>query len=248
MENKEMEKQETDMQDSDIQKISAILQEFHKMDVQQKVDKYRVLNLLAKKGQILFTGSSLMEQFPINELMMTEMAEMTETAKLPEKLIYNRGIGGFTTQDMLEYLDVQIFDLEPSVIFINIGTNDLNSQGQPLDAVLDTLECNYSKILDQIHTRLPETQVYLMAYYPVNEDAAPEHAKMSMFGNRKNKNMPLINSRVEALARKFGYSYIDVNDGLTDEDGNLKKEYTVDGVHMYADAYKQILENMKPYL
>ena len=28
----------------------------------------------------------------------------------------------------------------------------------------------------------------------------------------------------------------------------LKKEYTVEGVHMYANAYQIILKNMKPYL
>ena len=35
-----------------------------------KVEKYRVLNTMVKEVQILFTGSSLMEQFPINELQI----------------------------------------------------------------------------------------------------------------------------------------------------------------------------------
>ena len=57
-----------------------------------KVEKYRVLNTMVKEGQILFTGSSLMEQFPINELQMDFGIK---------EIIYNRGIGGFTTADML---------------------------------------------------------------------------------------------------------------------------------------------------
>ena len=32
-----------------------------------KVENYRGMNRLAKKGEILFTGSSLMEGFPVNE-------------------------------------------------------------------------------------------------------------------------------------------------------------------------------------
>ena len=227
-----------EIKELDIEKITEMVQEYFKAEQQQKADRYRVLNRMVKKGQILFTGSSLMEQFPVNELMMTE---------LPGKIIYNRGIGGFTTTDMLNNLDVQIFDLEPSVIFINIGTNDLNGEDKTLDEVLAALEKNYGEILKQISERLPETKVYLMAYYPVNEEAAPETSK-GMIGNRSNKNMPLINARVEALAKAYGYNYINVNDGLTDEKGNLKKEYTIDGVHMYGDAYKVILGNMKKYL
>ena len=41
---------------------------------------YRYINEVVVKGQILFTGSSLMEQFPINELLMTEkMVSMQRT-------------------------------------------------------------------------------------------------------------------------------------------------------------------------
>ena len=30
--------------------------------------------------------------------------------------------------------------------------------------------------------------------------------------------------------------------------GNLKEEYTIEGVHMYANAYRCVLENLKQYL
>ena len=50
------------------------------------------------------------------------------------------------------------------------------------------------------------------------------------------------------LAARLGYTYIDVNNGLTDVNGNLKEEYTIEGVHMYANAYRCVLENLKQYL
>jgi len=56
------------------------------------------------------------------------------------------------------------------------------------------------------------------------------------------------NEEVKKLADKFGYTYIDVNNGLTDVNGNLKEEYTIEGVHMYANAYRCVLENLKQYL
>ena len=90
-----------------------------------------------------------------------------------------------------------------------------------------------------------------MAYYPVNETAPGEDAAeylKYMFINRTNENILTANKAVEKLAEEFGYHYIDVNDGLLDETGRLKKEYTIEGIHMYANGYCVVLENMKKYL
>lgn len=220
------------------------IQEFMKTEQQQKIDKYRILNEGARKGEILFTGSSLMEHFPINELLMNEGIE---------QIIYNRGVGGFMTTDMLENMEEQIFGTEPSKIFINIGTNDISDASRSFEAVLEDMLANYEKILIQIKERLPETEVYMMAYYPVNDtdmqDKLPKTEWADkMFVNRNNQNLPIANAAVEKLAEKLGYHYIDVNAGLCDERGKLKKEFTVEGVHMYANGYRVVLKNLKLYL
>lgn len=222
-----------------MEQLQEIGMEYQKMEQQQKIDRYRILNEKIIKGQILFTGSSLMEQFPVNELMMTERID---------RIIYNRGIGGFTTADMLQNMDVQIFDPEPSKIFINIGTNDISYPGAPFADVLEYMLKNYFDILSQIKMRLPRTQVYMMAYYPVNETDVVNEWNAGAFVNRNNKNLPIANAAVKDLSRQFGYQYIDVNTGLTDERGMLRKEFTIDGIHMYANGYRIVLENMKPYL
>ncbi|MCD8019216.1 MAG: GDSL-type esterase/lipase family protein [Clostridiales bacterium] len=216
-------------------------QEYTKMEQAQKIDRYRILNKMVKKGQILFTGSSLMEQFPIQELLVD--CDM-------HQIIYNRGVGGFTTTDMLQNMDVQIFDPEPSCIFINIGTNDIADASRSFEEVLADTLANYEEILKQIKHRLPETKVYMMAYYPVNEtDKVPEGEwGKTLFVNRNNRNLPIANAAVKQLAEKYDYHYIDVNDGLTDDRGMLKKEYTIEGVHMYANGYRVVLENMRKYL
>lgn len=81
-----------------------------KQEQMEKAKNYQILNEHVKKGQILFTGSSLMEQFPIAEIARNHGVE---------KMIYNRGIGGYTTDDFLTNIDTVLFDLEPSKIFIN---------------------------------------------------------------------------------------------------------------------------------
>lgn len=206
-----------------------------------KVIKYRILNTMVKEGQILFTGSSLMEQFPINELQMDFDIN---------KIIYNRGIGGFTTDDMLQCMDEQILGVRPSKIFINIGTNDISNPAEDFNVLLDNMIKNYRSILTTIKEELPQTIVYMMAFYPVNSiDMAPDcPVEHTVFYNRNNTTIPIANAKIKELAEEMNYNYIDVNQGLTDERGMLKKEYTVEGIHMYANAYKQVLENMKKYL
>lgn len=128
---------------------------------------------------------------------------------------------------------------------------DIGMPTNTFEENLSHMLANYRSILNQIKERLPETEVYMMAYYPVNENAAgedaPEYLKY-MFKNRTNENIHTSNAAVKELAEEFGYHYIDVNDGLRDETGRLKKEFTIEGIHMYANGYCVVLENMKKYL
>ena len=217
--------------------IRDLMRDMMRRDQQEKLERYRVLNRNVKKGQILFTGSSLMEQFPINELLMTNGMNV---------IIYNRGIGGFTTVDMLDHMEEMVFGTEPSKIFINIGTNDIGSP----DYRQEDLLRRYEKIISLIKGRLPEAQIFMMAYYPVNETdkVSDEEWGKTAFATRTNENIAIANEAVERLAAKTGCHFINVNQGLTDERGKLKKEFTVEGIHMYANGYQVVLHNLKKYL
>ena len=216
-------------------------QSFMRQQQEQLRKKYAIMNEYAKKGEVLLVGSSLMEHFPLNELAQS-MGLTT--------VVYNRGIGGYKTMDLWNAREECIFGLKPRKIFINIGTNDISDASRSFEAVLESMLENYERILMQIKERLPETEVYMMAYYPVNEtDKVPETEWAgAMFVNRNNRNLPIANEAVKKLAEKMGYHYIDVNAGLCDECGMLRREFTVEGVHMYANGYQVVLKNLKPYL
>ncbi len=66
--------------------------------------------------------------------------------------------------------------------------------------------------------------------------------------SRTVENLNECNRRAKALAEKLGYHYIDCNDGLTDENGEQKAEFAIDGVHMWSDAYLVVFENLKQYI
>ena len=204
---------------------------------EELLKSYDKANLSAKKGQTLFVGSSLMEIFPIEK--WEEAGEVTFSY-----YIYNRAVRATTISFLLEHIESQIFNLEPSKIFINIGTNDIGFE-IPEEEFLN----NYDQILSQIESKLPQTQVYVMRYYPINTvDFGQDSDEKTLFETRSNKKFQKASDKIKKLADNHHFHFIDVNDGLSDENGNLKKELTFDGAHLNPAGYQLVLENLKVYL
>lgn len=218
------------------EQIMQDMMKHFQQEKEMKRARYRQQNAYIRKGQTLFTGSSLMEQFPITEYCLNE--------GLP--IAYNRGIGGYTTDEFLAAIDDVLLDMQPAKLFINIGTNDIRSMPEGEDW-FSHLSANYRAICEIIRDRLPKTTVYMMAYYPVNLEALQARADQGPIV-RTNENVAKANEMVSALAAEFGFHYIDVNDGLKDETGSLKAEYTRDGIHFDSAAYRTVFERLKQYL
>ena len=198
------------------------------------VRQYHLRNLTAPKGGIVFVGSSLMEMFPIEDWA----AELPE----PRPLVYNRGVGGYTTADLLPILDIVAWEMQPGKVFINIGTNDLNDASQTIDMIM----ARYDEILSQIETHLPGVPITMMAYYPVNPDVAEGEVK-ELLKVRSNARITEANSAVKQLAEKHGQRFIDLNGPLTDAKGRLKAEYTIEGIHINHEGYRSIFGDLMRY-
>ena len=203
-------------------------------DKERKLKNYREKNKEAVYGQVVFAGSSLMEMFPINKLL-EEHGDDT--------IIYNRGIGGYVTNELLQVTDVCITDLKPKKVFLNIGTNDLSNPRIPISQMIE----NYDRILCKIEEALPQAVIYLMAYYPVNYEAAAEEMKECL-KIRTNEKIERANEEVKKLAQKHGQHYIDVNKNLKDEQGRLKAEYTIEGMHIKEEVYAAIYDDVMRYV
>lgn len=204
-----------------------------KKETDKKIENYRKQNETVQKNELLFVGSSLMEMFPIEEFI--------KERNLP-LIAYNRGVGGYQTIDLLHVLDVCVYDLAPRRIFINIGTNDLSDPNLPIEQMIQ----NYDQILTDIQEHLPHVELYLMAYYPVNYDAATWEMKPCL-AIRTNEKIQEANRNVKELAEKHNARYIDVNSTLKDSNGNLKAEYTIEGMHIKREGYLAILDDVLRY-
>ena len=203
------------------------------MTKEEKIRRFEEMNKEVVPGQIVCAGSSLMEMFPVEELVKEKQIDM---------IIYNRGIGGFVTDELLENIDTCILDLKPSKLFINIGTNDLSNPDITIAQMIE----KYDQILCQVEAALPDVNIYLMAYYPINYDAATEEMKPCLLV-RTNQKIDKANEEVQKLAEKHHATYIDINDPLKDEKGNLKAEYTIEGMHIKEEGYRAIFPEFIRY-
>lgn len=204
------------------------------MEKATKLERYREANKHALKEQIVFAGSSLMEMFPVEKLLREKGVDTT---------VYNRGIGGYVTRELLENLDVCVTDLMPRRVFINIGTNDLSNAAVSLEELMG----RYDEIITAIEQRVPGVEIYMMAYYPINYDAAEDFMKPCLLV-RTNEKINKANQLVKQLAERHGQRYIDLNRALKDEQGRLKAEYTIEGMHIREEGYRAIMDDLVPYV
>ncbi len=167
--------------------VMPVIEAWFEQEKAGKVLRFQELNKIAQKGQIVFAGSSLMEQFPIYEMLLDR--------QLPY-IIYNRGVGGFTTQELMDSLETCILDLEPAAVFLNIGTNDMNGD----DFVLSEFLERYERIVEKIQDKLPEVKLFLLAFYPVNQDAAPDPNTREVFRYRTNERIQEANRAIRELS------------------------------------------------
>lgn len=198
-----------------------------KKDKYRMVQSWQALNQTCVKGQIVFTGSSLMEMFPVEKFAAEEGPDFP--------IVYNRGVGGWRTEEMLACLNEMVIDLRPRRVFINIGTNDLSDGSVTIADLIG----RYRQILTTILADVPGVEIILMAYYPINYEAAAESMKACL-RIRTNERIADANRAVAALAEELHLRFIDVSAPLKDDQGRLKAEYTIEGMHIYEAGYRAI--------
>lgn len=176
------------------------------------------------KNEIFFLGNSI-----------TDGAEWFEIFN--DKRCKNRGISGDVTQGILLRLDA-IIKCKPAKIFLMIGVNDL-SRGLTDQEIL----ANYEKILGRIKDESPNTLVYIESILPVN----PYYKQFPNHTNKTDR-IKAINENLLTLALKYNYGYVDLFDLMCDNNDLLRKELSVDGLHLNYAGYMIWADAIKPLL
>ena len=216
---------------SNIILISIFLNAFikyMKTSKEGKKEYYELLNREIEKESIVFLGDSLTEFYRTDEF-------------LRDFNIYNRGIAGDTTDGVLERLESNVIMMKPKKVFLQIGTNDLNEKKTPVYIIN-----NIRKIISILKEKLPETKLYLISLYPINSKVLA--VSKIIVGRRKQTEIEIINDALAAYAKEVNITYIDIFPHLLDENNRLKKEFTVEGLHISLDGYCFITSLLYEYV
>ena len=200
------------------------------LNEQAKIQKnYRDLNRLAvKEPAIIFIGDSIVEYFPLHELLQSP------------KTLVNRGIRGYKTDLLLENLDAHLFGQALDKVFLLIGTNDIGKE-MPQTETLANLEA----VIQEISRDYPLAQIQLLSVLPVNEQ---EQYKGTVY-IRTNEKIQALNRAYQELAQAYyQVSYVDVYSSLLDEVGQLAEAYTTDGLHLSVAGYRILAQALQETL
>jgi lysophospholipase L1-like esterase len=166
---------------------------------------------------IVLLGDSITEGFNVEK-------------NFPDRHVLNRGIGAdiignklpdSDKRGILRRMNESVFDCNPSDVFLLIGINDLAMGHKP-----DVIEAGDREILEQIKKKAPNVHVHIQSLLPTRGNYA-----------KHNANVNDVNKRLQKLAKEFGYDYIDLHSKMTDDKGELKKEFTADGLHLLPPGY-----------
>jgi lysophospholipase L1-like esterase len=182
--------------------------------------RYRAANAAlapAAKGEdrVVFYGAS-----------MTEFWGKNGTKFFPGKPYLNRGISGQTTAQMVVRFRQDVIDLHPRAVVILAGTNDVAENTGPMTP--EMTENNWRSMADL--AKANGIRVIFASITPSTDFWWHKGLKPA-------EKIRTLNAWLKGYCASQGLTYLDYYAALTDEDGGMKKEFTVDGVHASEKGY-----------
>ncbi|EHQ26822.1 GDSL-type esterase/lipase family protein [Mucilaginibacter paludis] len=174
-----------------------------------------------QKHEIVFLGNSI-----------TEGGEWQEI--IPGRAVLNRGISGDVSYGVLARMD-DVLSSRPDKIFLLIGINDLK-RGTSAEAILSV----YGRIIKQVRQQSPKTKLYIQSILPVNEQMLPQ-----IYNKINNSIIKSLNGQLQQLCNTPEVIYVDLHPTFEDGSGQLKKDWSIDGLHLRAAAYIQWVNRLK---
>lgn len=149
----------------------------------------------------------------------------------------NLGYGGDHTENVLWRLEHgEVDGISPKIAVVMIGTNNTGyRQSKMPDNAEDTAR-GISAVVNDIRSRLPKTQVLLLAIFP----------------RGKNSDDPLrlrnneINGLIAKLDNGENVHFLDIGEAFLDTDGQLSPDIMPDFLHLTEQGYRIWAESIEP--
>ena len=196
----------------------------------ERVEKFREENATLDPAtrSAVFVGDSLTEGFPLEK-------------SFPGKPVLNRGIvsdvtGVLGQRGIIRRLDESVFGCRPSVVFLQVGTNDLSGSGKPPETFVKGVR----DIVDAIQAKAPRLPIVLTALY----GKGSKYARWETLNPR----IARLNEGIVALAAEKRLPVLDLAKAYNTAEGRIPDEITNDGLHIKRDAYGKWADLARPYI
>jgi lysophospholipase L1-like esterase len=188
-----------------------------------QLGRYRSANaaLAAPKAgerRVIFFGDSITDAWHLDEYF-------------PGKGYINRGISGQTTSQMLLRFRPDVIDLQPAVVVILAGTNDIAGNTGAIS--VEDIEANYATLAEM--AKAHQIRVVFSSVTPVH-DYTPQ--SQLMFAQRSPAKILALNNWLKSYCTENGLVYLDYFSAAVDGQGMLKKDLANDGLHPTDAGYR----------
>lgn len=169
-------------------------------------------------------------------LLGSSSAEGMADSLFPGFRVYNRGISsdvlGIGPRGIAHRMEESIFDFSPDIVVLKNGRNDLGDRARNGTPSIGEMIDKYEAIIDEIHLRLPGTQVIVTTSFPTR--GRFDHLAEAI---------DTFNTELKELATRMNVTLIDIHPDLSEKDSLLlDEEFSADGLHLN-NAGKQIWAN-----
>lgn len=185
-------------------------------------DNQKVSPPTKNEQRVVFMGDSI-----------TDSWDNQTSGFFPGKPYVNRGISGQTTPQMLIRFRRDVIELQPKVVVILAGTNDLAGNTGPttLEAIQDNL-----RSMAELATA-HGISVVLASLLPVSDYEIRDGKPIVQTTRRPPDQILALNKWMKEYAATHRHGYLDYFSAMADDKGFFKDELSNDGLHPNQQGY-----------
>ncbi|HEY6769053.1 MAG TPA: GDSL-type esterase/lipase family protein, partial [Candidatus Sulfotelmatobacter sp.] len=191
-------------------RIAIYFDDFGQLNRYREADAALAAAPTAGENRVVFFGDSITDIWKLDQYF-------------PGKNYVNRGIGGQTTPQMLVRFRQDVIDLQPKVVVMLAGTNDIAGNTGPMR--LEDIEADYASLAEL--ARVHRIKVIYCSVLPVHNYT--ERSK-DFFAQRSPEKILELNRWLKdyCATASNGCVYLDYFSALVDDKGLLKKDLADD--------------------
>lgn len=163
------------------------------------------------ENRVVFFGDSITDIWKLDE-------------SFPGKPYINRGIGGQTTSQMLVRFRQDVINLQPKVVVVLAGTNDIAGNTGPI--ANEDIEANLTDLAEL--ARAHDIRVIFCSLLPVYNYTP---ASKDFFAQRPRDRILALNDWLKNYSAANNLIYLDYFHSMVDSNGMLQRNLSDDGLH-----------------